>query len=165
MKKNFIPYKEAVSLKEIAFNEFCIAYYLIPEIERTGEIILHYNSRGKEILKENDWTWVYKNFPKFRRYLKGEHCYKYSTNNSKFIVSAPLWQQAFDWFRIKGYYHTIIPHERDDVYYFEIYTNDKIHSYKYSEKDRGGYETCRIKSLQKLIGMYKEDLKLQEQQN
>jgi hypothetical protein len=101
MEKEFVPYELALKMKELGFDEPCLAYYSILEIHRTGEHNLHYTQRGKEILRENDWSWVYRNFPKFRKYLKAEHCYKYSTNSSKLIASAPTWQSAFRWFREK----------------------------------------------------------------
>lgn len=107
MNKEFVPYEESLELKELGFDEPCFAYYLISEIERTGEIILHYCSRGKEILRNNDWRWVYENFPMFRKYLKSEHLYMYSTNSSKLMSSAPIFSQAFKFFRkkynIEGY--------------------------------------------------------------
>jgi hypothetical protein len=101
MKKEFIPYELALRMKQLGFDEPCLAYYSILEIQRIGEHNLHYTQRGKEILRENDWSWVYRNFPKFRKYLKAEHCYKYSTNSSKLIASAPTYSQCFRWFREK----------------------------------------------------------------
>jgi hypothetical protein len=101
MSKEFIPYEEAFELKELGFDEPCLAYYLLPEIERTGDVLLHYCSRGKEIIRNNNWSWVYENFPTFRKYLKAEHCYTYSTNSSRLMVSAPTYSQAFRWFREK----------------------------------------------------------------
>jgi hypothetical protein len=167
MNKEFIPYAEALVLKELGFDEPCFGYYVIPEIQRTGEIILHYCSRGKEILKNNDWSWVYANFPSFRRYLKPEHCYRYSTNSSKLLVSAPLYQQAFRWFREK--YSLVIqyiPREIDDSEGQSIIH----HKYKISEYDswRGGrrntvetelnedYEEAELECLKKLINICKK---------
>lgn len=101
MNKEFVTYEQALALKELGFDEPCFAYYLLPEIERTGDILLHYCSRGKEIIRNNDWSWVYENFPSFRKYLKAEHCYTYSTNSSRLMASAQTYQQAFRWFREK----------------------------------------------------------------
>jgi len=99
MDKDFTLYLEAFELKQLGFDEPCLAYYLLPEIERTGDVLLHYCSRGKEIIRNNNWSWVYENFPAFRKYLKAEHCYTYSTNSSRLMVSAPTYSQAFRWFR------------------------------------------------------------------
>src|SRR5690606_34285503 len=35
--------------------------------------------------------------------IKWSHCSNYDLNWSKLNCTAPLWQQAFDWFRDKGY--------------------------------------------------------------
>jgi hypothetical protein len=99
MEDLFVPYEQSVKLKELGFDIPCIAYYLSSEIQRTGEIILHYHERGKEIIKNNDYRWVYKNFVNFKRYLKSEHCLIYSRNHSKIVISSPTYQQAFKWFR------------------------------------------------------------------
>lgn len=37
----------------------------------------------------------------FRKYLKSEHLYMYSTNSSKLMSSAPTFSQAFKFFREK----------------------------------------------------------------
>ena len=156
MKKEFIPYTEALALKELGFDEPCLAYYSILEIQRIGEHNLHYTQRGKEILRENDWSWVYRNFPKFRKYLKAEHCYKYSTNSSKLIASAPTWQSAFRWFRekqeIEGFVHKSI----EGNYYFVIKRigNNESNMYEFtktSPKTFDTYEEAELECLKKLI--------------
>ena len=131
MKENFVSYNSALKLKELGFDEPCLAYYLLPEIERTGEIILHYCARGKEILKNEDWSWVYQNFPMFRKYLKAEHCYKYSLNRSKIYATAPLLQQAQKWLREKHDIHIVIQTGVGNSIWWsyqliEISTNDLI---------------------------------------
>lgn len=69
MKNQFIPYQQALALKELGFDEDCFMHYEINDISL-------WQSFGKEDF------------------------YKNSTL-SEFEVSAPLWQQAFDWFREK----------------------------------------------------------------
>lgn len=98
MSSEFVPYETALKLKEIGFNLPCIAWYYIPEIERTGEIILHYTERGKEI-QECSTSSMCEQYPEYRRYLKAEHCCNTIQNRSKHIVTAPLYQQVFKWFR------------------------------------------------------------------
>jgi hypothetical protein len=68
MNKEFIPYEQALELKELGFNEKCAAHYL-------GE--------GEEYL-ELKWL-IYRND---------------SINTAK-CLQAPLYQQAFRWFREK----------------------------------------------------------------
>ena len=68
MEKEFIPYVEALALKELGFDEPCFAVYI-----------------DKTLIMEDGWL--------------------YSTNQDTFIESsnftAPLYQQAFRWFREK----------------------------------------------------------------
>jgi predicted 3-demethylubiquinone-9 3-methyltransferase (glyoxalase superfamily) len=70
MNKEFIPYEQALELKELGFDEGCLAIYNINEELETG---------------------YYQN---------------------KYVIAAPLYQQAFRWFREKyglayqfQYYH------------------------------------------------------------
>ena len=77
MYKEFIPYEQALALKELGFDESCLAYYAdgVPVgYKLVTNFIGHFtNSKLK---------------------------------NGK--VSAPLYQQAFRWFREKhGYYQSI----------------------------------------------------------
>jgi hypothetical protein len=71
MKDQFVPYELAVKLKEMGFDERCLAGY--------------YND-GKSL-----W---------FFRFHKNSE--REPTVAERF-ATAPLWQQAFDWFRDKGY--------------------------------------------------------------
>ena len=62
MEKEFIPYEQALALKELGFDEPCIGYY-------------NYN---------------------------GSHFFKYKPKtDDKNLTKAPLYQQAFRWFREK----------------------------------------------------------------
>ena len=70
MNKEFIPYEQALALKELGFDEPCLAFY-----------------SPKEEL-----------YPVFQEPSKGPYF-----NNGSFIetLRAPLYQQAFRWFREK----------------------------------------------------------------
>jgi len=71
MKKEFIPYEQALALKELEFDEPCFSIYYS---------------------KDKSFSW---------------HHHKDHTNdepmldNGEFNISAPLYQQAFRWFREK----------------------------------------------------------------
>jgi hypothetical protein len=167
MNRDFVPYEESLAFKELGFDEPCLAYYLLPEIERTGDVLLHYCSRGKEIIRNNDWSWVYENFPTFRKYLKAEHCYTYSTNSSRLMVSAPTWSQAFRWFREKYRLDGHVTFREsptnkiegiNSVYYdIEIYTlmsGDAYKTYNFKEiSDKK--EEAELACLNKLIEIIK----------
>jgi hypothetical protein len=72
MNKEFIPYEQALALKELGFDEPCFGYY-----EPNGELDYIENH-------------ILKDFP-------------YLAKNSEWqdLVAAPLYQQAFRWFRDK----------------------------------------------------------------
>jgi hypothetical protein len=75
MNKEFIPYEQALELKELGFNEECYAKYNRKEFQ--------HNSLGGGI-NYNDNS--------------------YGNN----LISAPLYQQAFRWFREKHKFFTSI---------------------------------------------------------
>ena len=139
MEKEFIPYEQALALKELGFDEPCFTIFLREEFK--GHIGL-----------------LPKGFP-----INSE------TNNID-IVSAPLYQQAFRWFREKyGFVIRYIPHEIDDNEGQSILH----HYYKISEYDnwRGGrrntvetelseeYEEAELECLKKLIEIVKQLIK------
>lgn len=73
MEKEFVPYELALKLKEVGFNKNCMAYFFT-----SGKLNKYWN--------------------------------KYYNNTNplynqpfKFSCVAPLWQQAFDWFRKEHY--------------------------------------------------------------
>lgn len=78
MQEQFVPYGLAVRLKKINFHENCMAYFF-----KGGKINNYFN--------------------------------KYYNNNKLAVIqpfafhcTAPLWQQAFDWFREKHNLHSTI---------------------------------------------------------
>ena len=125
MKKEFIPYKYALELKELGFDEQCIAYYV--------------NNQDKLIF---DITGV-NNFTRTNYgSVLGKHC-----------QAAPLWQQAFNWFREKYNLHYIIYKNINiDGYDFCRVTTDGI-----TNKNTYSYEEARLECLKKLIEICKNN--------
>ena len=82
MEKEFIPYEQALALKELGFDEPCLANYSIDVI---GETVPHfrYNNRISEAFSIDEGVWFNHNLDK------------------EYVCSAPLYQQAFRWFREK----------------------------------------------------------------
>jgi hypothetical protein len=82
MTQEFIPYQQALELKELGFDEPCFGYY--------------YTLNGK------DW-----NFAEKTEYSRLDD---EMNIGGKFTISAPLYQQAFRWFRekhnIQGYIYS-----------------------------------------------------------
>jgi hypothetical protein len=119
MEKEFIPYEQALALKELGFDEHCFAYY--------GEI------NGGEIM-----LFLKKNF-----------------DNQALYFLAPLYQQAFRWFREKyNYSHSIsktyggeyIPYANGS----ELNLDDERFQWIYKT-----YEEAELECLKKLIEITK----------
>jgi hypothetical protein len=72
MNKEFVPYKEALELKELGFDEPCFGYY------EDNNLTITFPSSS-----ENGWKWVGNSI--------------IPAKNTK----APLYQQVFRWFREK----------------------------------------------------------------
>ena len=72
MKKEFIPYKEAIALKKLGFNEKCLGRY----DPLDNELVIVRNRINLNINSRSIWE---------------EGC------------TAPLYQQAFEWFRNKHF--------------------------------------------------------------
>lgn len=129
MKDQFVPYELAVKLKELGFDGECLAYY------NNGELWVS-NKRS------------YKSF-KLNSYLPDKNS---SINNTPNIVYAPLWQQAFDWFRnvyrLDSFVRTI---EGIGTSYWKIsklYEDGNIIGYSNFAKT---YEEARHACLEQLI--------------
>lgn len=125
MNKEFIPYEEALALKELGFDEPCFAYYTDKE---SKFIPASYSQEGTE----------------------------YPTNSDLIQdwISAPLWQQAFRWFREKyGYQHSIdIDISLEDFFTIKHRSKGIIYESKNTYKS---YEEVELACLRKLIEIVK----------
>ena len=122
MQKEFIPYEQALELKELGYDEECLAWY---------------NNRDIFIQE---------------------------SNNNRFITlqkncSAPLYQQAFRWFREK--YNlladvTIDANRRNDIkrWMYSVVYLDK-NTYSHSKETYSTYEEAELACLKKLIEIVK----------
>lgn len=132
MEKEFIPYEQALDLKQLGFNEKCLGGYVI--------------------------------------YSDGE--VKLSTNQIRLSnVEAPLYQQAFRWFREKHNLWVEI-HSEDCVrlgqqkYYWTIfgeYKSSEVDSWIKCISDSNGilkdtYEEAEQECLNKLIAIVKDNM-------
>jgi len=125
MEKEFIPYEQALALKELGFNESCWCYFM-------GDV---FNSSM---------------FPKDYEYL--------STLNQKYITYtlAPLYQQAFRWFRENYNIEvSIICHRYTSKKFYQgtIDNIDDNHSYGFGKSLT--YEEAELECLKKLIEIVK----------
>jgi hypothetical protein len=131
MTQEFIPYEQALALKELGFNEPCVAFYY-GQLNRL-EIGFNWTNEGcKNSLLEE-------------------------------IVSAPLYQQAFRWFREKyGIKHMIFAGKISTVFYGYDLLHIEEQEFVVNNSDNGGgdcdyttYEEAELACLIKLIEIVK----------
>ena len=130
MNKEFIPYEQAHALKELGFNEPCFGWFrstLIPSN------FTEYFLETEFDMNESPSDWVNSNF-------LGKMC------------SAPLYQQAFRWFREN--YQMVFCYEpclqKDLTYTFFIYmetTGEKVFVVE-SEYNEEAELACLIKLIE-----------------
>jgi hypothetical protein len=115
MNKEFIPYEQALELKELGFDEECLGEYFLPFSEHLIEVI-------RSNINDN---------------------------------GAPLYQQAFRWFREK---YGLIFHIECDYNSFLGYIDGYIPIYSlypYSHDCYKTYEEAELACLNKLIEIVK----------
>ena len=121
MKEQFVPYEQALALKELGFDEECFGYYYL-------------DSNNKSGLTQPQSS--------FKRWYTGKE------------VLAPLWQQAFDWFRKEHKLcFTMFPN-RENKWTCNITTVNK--NYNLVDSCYGkSYEEAQLACLEKLIEIIK----------
>jgi len=145
MIQEFIPYQQALQLKELGFDEPCMAWY------------------GSEDIFE----------------ISGS--YKNSTHTIGYCVSAPLYQQAFRWFREKynlvheiswskykggvsfdyDVFSLVLPTDdelgnEDDIYIEKpMETYDSLAGKSFRDRDSDTFEEAELACLNKLIEIVK----------
>lgn len=124
MEEQFVPYELALKLKELGFNEMCIATF---DEDNNFEL--------------QDFQQSYDTFPKH-------------------IISAPLWQQAFDWFRENHSLYSIIIPTINMYWTFKTTTvvESMVEVPPYAHVDANDYSTyeeARQACLEKLIELCK----------
>ncbi len=128
MKKEFAPYELAVKLKELGFNEPCFGFYL------------------------EDGTWTPAS------YSREGTVYPSNTDLLPEWCAAPLYQQAFRWFREKHEVFGIVNFGTND-FTFNIYNSDGLGLLtKESLAFNGAYEEVELACLTKLIEIVEQKL-------
>ena len=126
MKNDFIPYEQALALKELGFDEPCFGNYYTLD----GKIWKLVDNGQYDLLDE--------------LYDIG----------SKFTISAPTFSQAFRWFREKyGFFHYVTTHDSTD---FEWYIYDKYQNDWEDDIVQNTYEEAELACLKKLIELSTE---------
>jgi hypothetical protein len=121
MNKEFIPYEQALALKELGFDEPCFGRY-DGKGKNKGKIWYEMPNRGQETIPVGD-------------------------------VLAPLYQQAFRWFREK-YRLTGLVEIGTQEYSFLIF-DENTDSREITSSMNGAYEEAELACLKKLIEIVK----------
>lgn len=132
MTKEFIPYQQALELKELGFDEPCLQFY---NHHGTAEP----NPKWDGKLRSNRGKW--------ESFIDYDDC-----------IGAPLYQQCWRWFRKKHKLESIVvpsgnSEGKTNGYYFEIifdFSKDNIESDSYPS-----YEEAEQACLDKLIEICK----------
>jgi hypothetical protein len=130
MNKEFIPYEQALELKELGFDERCFGFY---------------NPRH-EISKEPLYEHTGGTFDNY--------------NRTDYLVSAPLYQQAFRWFREKYLVDAEIylQHELGHKFYHYLVLQLVRGNIEWKSKNKIKfitYEEAELACLKKLIEIAK----------
>ena len=170
MRKYFVTYDIATSLKELNFNEKCLAYYtkdftnLDKNGNKTNFILLSAKLRGELVghgsVKNELFKWL-----KANDKTNGE---LYTLSNS---VTAPLYQQVFDWFRKKynldGSMSVDVWNKKTVSYRITggiknvIEANSYGALYDIDSKDYDSYEEAKIECVKELISILNKNNKLE----
>ena len=132
MNKEFIPYEQALQLKELGFNKACFGYYVDGELR--GVNLGMEELGGKE--------------PYYQRY--GFHTLSNHDidNPNKTVVTAPTFSQAFRWFREKYWLDNAVLKDR-----YVIETREDLPIWWYYGLNT--YEEAELACLIKLIEIVK----------
>ena len=129
MNKEFIPYEQALALKKLGFDEPCLRTYT-------------WNGFDFDVL-----TCISDNVTTMEERL--------NSNNDKYTYSAPLYQQAFRWFREKYGLMGSVCEDVDGN--FSLWTNKGNLLLQGKEyKEYKTYEEAELACLNKLIEIVKE---------
>ena len=133
MNKDFAPHAEALELKALKFDKPCFAYYSVDKQQLN--LVNGYNS-----LMFSD--------------------YVHLANTIK-NVPAPLYQQAFRWFREKYGIVSFVKKEYKDAveigFYFGIDTLKHFKFIDFYSKPYKTYEEAELECLKKLIEIVKQN--------
>jgi hypothetical protein len=128
MDKEFIPYEQALELKELGFDEGCIATY------QKLPMLMPVLSLGE----------------------KNKDFYKCIRVPLKYNIQAPLYQQAFRWFREKEGYHIDLFVDDDKTFGFCItYFTYTARVDNPIQRGFNTYEEAELACLKKLIEIVK----------
>jgi len=173
MSKEFIPYEEALALKELGFDEECLKSYHIVEKIRGQEYIELKEVIYDNIIELGVWYHVVVTYDGssdisgVNTYVNGISQVQATLGNNlsatvlnladlNIICHAPLYQQAFRWFRQKhGLFSEInLTTKQEDVEEFQFFILN-LNEPLFESDDYKKYEEAELACLKKLINIVK----------
>jgi hypothetical protein len=130
MVEEFVPYELALRMKQLGFDEPCFSYYEL-------------DGRLSDTPKESGYDIKYQGDCKF-----DNHQNTYLDEDES--CSAPLYQQAFRWFRDEHGMSGSIQIEHD-AYQWSIYEEGETSGLASDNWDGTDYEEAELACLEKLI--------------
>jgi len=135
MKEQFLPYEEALALKKLGFDKPCFSDYL------------YHRDTKKFVLIGLDY-WCEQNIEQYDR-----------TGNKR--ISAPLYQQAFDWFReVHGYFSSPTESDNDVDKTYDWHITKNLGEGKLLIRFVGYHDTyqeARLACIKRLIELCKKN--------
>ena len=150
MNKQFVTYEIALKLKELGFNEKCLASYYTDDERNYGKGDI-YDCRRK-LSSSIDFDPFKEEFDNF-----------YINSNETYYVSAPLWQQVIDWLREK--YNLCIeiqcPQREFDFYSWTIHeplgiNDEEYNCQTYEDGFTNNYYKAREQAILKVLELCKK---------
>ena len=148
MEKEFVNYKQALALKELGFDEPCFTKFenyfnrtklqpIIATLALNSPYENEYNGYDQKIINDDTRRWF---FTGYKNSIK---------DHNQNILSAPLYQQAFRWFREKYKLHASIYllQNKWNCQVFNIENINYITRFELFET----YEEAELECLKKLI--------------
>lgn len=157
IEREFVPYEQALALKELGFDEPCMAYY------RKNNPTLKFGE-GFELVTREEYRNVM-HYPLINsRYVAGNN----APDGYYYLTTSPTFSQAFRWFREKyGLMPSITPCS-DGEFIFTIFDLNKCNLEVFVEnielfESEDSYDICEeaeLECLKELIKIVKNDKKL-----
>jgi hypothetical protein len=149
MNKEFIPYEQALALKELGFNEHCFKIWL----DWKGSYI-----QSKMLKGDPGLVFPYELIEPFKYTSMLANCsLRNEEGNSRYnfdAITAPLYQQAFRWFREKYKLHSTITSISQESWQWHITRPGESLGKLYNE-DFYTFEEAELECLIELIEIVK----------
>jgi hypothetical protein len=141
MENEFVTYELSLELKQLGFNEPCVAKYSLG-LEKDNYTELQYHL---------DYSQAHGDRGVFIPIVDNFLPLKLRNSDHAHVPSAPTYQQAFRWIREKYGYDVCIKKIRKDKYQFEIDLKFVMDDYYFIDFYFDSYEKAEIACLKKLI--------------